>query len=137
MIPGHLQQCGALESRVHPTAKRFLQAGGHLGSARSVSAGATTSDEPGRIRYLGDALTRFEHGNTPRCYVGQTRKAIAGLRLLGVALGGGEQLDTVCTSTTRSTRYSMVCGSSRSPMASVQARARPRVNSALDSQQYS
>ena len=45
------------------------------------------------------------------------------------------QLRTVWTSTTRSSRYSMVGSCSTSPIACVQASARPSVNSAFESQQ--
>ena len=104
MIPRRfLQQRGALESCVTAAPKGFLQAAAISGAARSVSAGATTSDEPGRIRKI-PRHTRFEHGDTAGGDMGQSRKAIASLRSLGVTLGSGDATRHRLHVTTRSTR---------------------------------
>ena len=61
------------------------------GAARSVSAGATTSDEPGRIlQDLGHALPRPLHGDAARRDVGAAGDTVAFLRPSGVELGGGQ-----------------------------------------------
>ena len=107
------------------------------GAARSLSVGATTSDEPGTMRRISAMRCRaFSMAMLPGGEMGAVRESNSPS---GVNSGSSSaavwQLRTVCTSVTRSTRYSIVGSCSSSPMACVQASARPRVNSALDSQQ--
>ena len=107
------------------------------GSARSLSPGATTSDEPGTMRNISAIRWRALNSEMPPAadahgWARNSRPAVnSGSRSAAVM-----QVRTVCTSATRSTRYSTVGSCCFSPIASVSAKARPRVNSAFASQPW-
>ena len=105
------------------------------GAARSLSDGRDDERGAGQdAQDLGDALARLEERDAARREVGVIGDAIAGRGEIGVALGGGQaaahglhlddQVDQVFDR-----RLVLL-----SPIASVSASARPRVNSAFASQ---